>query len=92
MAVAEKKPATAVKADTKTPRQRFVEVGGMRVTKAVKAIRSLKNISVRKSYEYNEADTQKMFAALDNEVTAVKASFKAAMEGKTGATASEFSF
>lgn len=89
MADPKKTPAAAgtAKADatTKTPRQRFLEVGAPRVAKAIKALRALKNISVRKSYEYTDADTSKMFGALDAEMSAVRKTFEAAMAGKTGA-------
>lgn len=85
--------APAAKADTKTPRQRFLEVGAPRVAKVIKALRNLKNISVRKSYEYSEADVTKMFGALDAELSAVRKTFAAAMEGKAGGkTAEDFSF
>lgn len=97
MADPKKTPATGTapvaKADTKTPRQRFLEVGAPRVAKAIKALRNLKNISVRKSYEYSQGDADKMFAALDAELSAVRKTFAAALEGKTGSKAAEdFSF
>lgn len=87
------KKATTKKADAKSPRERFVTIGGNRVSKAIKALRNLKNVSVRKSYEYTAADIDKMFGALRSEMSALESTFKSALEGKSGGKAdSNFTF
>ena len=90
------KPAAAPaekKADKKTPRERFVTVGAARVTKALRAIHNLKNISSRKSYEYTEDDARKMFAAIETEYASVKKAFETALAGgKPSAEKESFKF
>jgi hypothetical protein len=85
------KTAPANKSDTKTPRERFTTVGASRVKKAIKALRNLKPVASRKSYEYSAGDVSKLNAALDKELADVKAVFAAALEGK-GATKEDVGF
>jgi hypothetical protein len=95
MADAKKPAATAgaTKTDTKTPRQRFLEVGANRVGKALKAIRNVRNITNRKSYEYSEAEARKAIAALRSELDGVERMFNEALAGKgTGGEKESFSF
>lgn len=69
------------KVEKKTPRERFVTVGAARVTKALRAVRNLKNVSSRKSYEYTADDVSKMWSALDAEFAGVKKAFEIALAG-----------
>lgn len=86
-------PTTKKSADNKTPRERFLTVGAARVGKAIKAIRNVKNVSVRKSYEYTAADWQKARDVLFNELNAVDAAFQSALAGKTsGPDKTNFTF
>lgn len=83
----------APKTDGKTARERFLTVGASRVGKAIKAIRNLKNISSKKSYEYSAEEWTKARTALANELNSVDATFQAALSGKTSAAKAEtFSF
>jgi hypothetical protein len=82
------KPATAPK-DNKTPRERFKTVGANRVGKTLKALRNLRNVSSRKSYEYTEADVSKMLGAIDNELAALKTVFADALAGKSTSSAKD---
>lgn len=86
-----KKPASAPakKADNKTPRQRFLDVGTKRANKAIKSVRNLNNIANRKSYEYTEAEANKLLSALRSELTKVENTFKAALSGTGGKAAEE---
>jgi len=83
------KPTPETKGDGKTPRDRFLTVGASRVGKAIKAIRNLKNISSKKSYEYSAEEWTKARTALANELNAVDATFQAALSGKTGSADKE---
>ena len=91
-----KKPAPvagAKKVDTKTPRERTLTVGAGRVSRAISAIRGIKNITSRKSYEYTEAEANKVVSTLRAEVDAIDAAYKAALAGKSATAEKEkFSF
>lgn len=78
-------PATAAKADNKTPRERFLSVGANRVGKAIKALRNVKQIANRKTYEYTPAEIEKATRALRAEMEVVEKTFRDAIEGKTTA-------
>ena len=83
------KPAPAKKADNKTPRQRFLDVGTKRANKAIKAVRNCNNIFNRKSYEYSEAEANKLLSAMRNELTKLEATVKAQLSGTAGKPADE---
>jgi hypothetical protein len=90
MAAPTTKPANAApakKTETKSARERMTTVGTKRVSKVLKALRNLQPVANRKSYEYTSADVTKIFSAIDAEVSAVKATFNAALEGKAAAKA-----
>lgn len=86
---ATKPDATKPKGDGKSNRERFLTVGANRVGKAIKALRNLKNISSKKSYEYSSEEWAKARNALTAELNAVDAVFQAALSGKTGEAAKE---
>lgn len=60
--------------NTKT-RDKFVALAETRVTKAIKSIRLVGNLSNRNNYKYTKEDAQKIIKALENEVRAVKQRF-----------------
>lgn len=56
-------------------RDRFVRIAEARTNKIISMIRLLGNCSNKASYEYSEADIQKMFATIDRELKATKQKF-----------------
>lgn len=58
-------------------RERFVELGEARVSKAAQLLRLIGNLSNTSNYEYTAEDAQKIVAALENEMKLLKAKFQA---------------
>lgn len=56
-------------------RKKFVELAEKRVTKALKSIELIGNLSNRSNYDYDEDDYQKIFRALDACVRDMKRRF-----------------
>jgi hypothetical protein len=56
-------------------RDKFVELAVKRVTRAIKDMRLVGNLSNRSAYEYSEDDVKKIVRALQKEVDTVKARF-----------------
>lgn len=56
-------------------RAKFVELAVKRVTRAIKDMRLVGNLSNRSAYEYSEDDVKKIVRALQKEVDTVKARF-----------------
>lgn len=56
-------------------RDKFVELAVKRVTRTIKDMRLVGNLSNRSAYEYNEDDVRKIVRALQKEVETVKARF-----------------
>lgn len=56
-------------------RNKFVELAVKRVTRAIKDMRLVGNLSNRSAYEYGEDDVKKIIRALQKEVDTVKARF-----------------
>lgn len=56
-------------------RKKFIELAEKRVTKALKCIELVGNLSNRSNYEYTEDDYQKIFRALDASVRDMKRRF-----------------
>lgn len=56
-------------------RKKFVELAEKRVTRAIKDIRLIGNLSNRSNYTYTEADVRKIMKALKGELDALKARF-----------------
>jgi hypothetical protein len=69
------------------PRERFVELATKRVTRAIKDLRLVANLSNRRVYSYTEADAKKIVRALQREVDALRARF----QGDDGGDSSIFS-
>jgi transcription elongation GreA/GreB family factor len=58
-------------------RTKFVELAEKRVSKAIKDIRLIGNLSNRSNYSYTEEDVRKIVKALKDEIDALKARFEA---------------
>ncbi len=67
-------------------RQKFVELAEARVTRALRDIRLIGNLSNRSAYTYSDEDVRRIFKALHREFEAAKAKF----DGKAGTRDSEF--
>lgn len=59
-------------------RAKFVKLASMRVSKAMKGIQLIGNLSNRSNYDYTEEDVVKIFKALQDEIAACKRKFEAA--------------
>ena len=59
-------------------RGKFVELASKRVSKALKDIQLIGNLSNRSNYDYTEADVAKIFRALQDELATCKKKFEAA--------------
>jgi transcription elongation GreA/GreB family factor len=57
-------------------RAKFIELANKRVTKAIKDIRLVGNLSNRRAYKYEDADAKKMIRALQRELDVLKARFR----------------
>jgi hypothetical protein len=56
-------------------RQKFVELTEARVTRALRDIRLIGNLSNRSAYSYTDEDIRKIFKALQRELDSAKAKF-----------------
>lgn len=61
---------------TRNARQKFVELANKRVTKAIKDIRLIGNLSNRRAYKYDDADAKKIIRALQHELDVLKTRFR----------------
>lgn len=57
-------------------RQKFIELAEARMTKTLKDIQLIGNLSNRSAYEYTDADIKKIFSTLQQALNASKARFK----------------
>jgi hypothetical protein len=57
-------------------RDRFVKVASYRTNQALKYIRLISNCSNRNNYDYSDAEVNKIFSALDEEIRITKLKFK----------------
>jgi len=57
-------------------RDKFVELAGKRVSKAIKDIRLIANLSNKSNYSYTDEDVRKIIRALDAEVKKLKQRFE----------------
>lgn len=58
-------------------REKFIELAEKRVSRAIKDIRLIGNLSNRSNYSYTQEDVRKIIGALKGEVDALKARFDA---------------
>ena len=77
---AQEKMRAAVDAEC---RERFLRVGAIRVTKAIKALETLRQVANPRSYKFGEEDVGKALAALKKEYEATANAFETALKGKT---------
>lgn len=61
---------------SRNKRVKFVELAEARVEKALKTIRLIGNLANKNNYEYEEADFNKIFAALEAEIRDLKMKLK----------------
>ena len=61
----------------KKSRQRFVELAEKRVTRALKDIKLIGNLSNRTNYSYSDQDVRRITLALNKAVSEMKARFDA---------------
>jgi hypothetical protein len=64
--------------DRKSSRDRFVVLAEKRVTKLIKQIRLLGNLSNKSNYSYTAEDSRKILSAVDSEVRVLRKRFGAA--------------
>lgn len=57
-------------------REKFVELANKRVTKAIKDMRLVGNLSNRRAYKYDGSDAKKIIRALQQELDILKARFR----------------
>lgn len=58
-------------------RTKFVELAEKRVSRAIRDIRLIGNLSNRSNYSYSDGDVRKIMKALRGEIEALKARFEA---------------
>ena len=56
-------------------REKFVNLAEKRVTKAIKNLRLIGNLSNKSNYSYDEKDVKKIIGALDSEIKKLKQKF-----------------
>jgi hypothetical protein len=61
-------------------REKFVRLATKRVSNALKAMQLIGNLANRSNYDYTEADVQKIFKALQEELGASKKKFDMAQK------------
>lgn len=71
-------------------RKRFVELANKRVSKAMKGIQLIGNLSNRSNYDYTPDDVAKIFRALHGELAACKKRFELAMKKQNGEEKMQF--
>ena len=65
-------------------RTKFVELANKRVSRALKAIQLIGNLSNRSSYDFTEEDVSKIFKALEDEMTDCRKRFDRAAKKQGG--------
>ena len=65
-------------------RKRFVELANKRVSKALKSIQLIGNLSNRSNYDFTDEDVTKILRALQDEISACKKRFDLALKKQSG--------
>jgi hypothetical protein len=65
-------------------RDKFVDLATKRVTRALRDLRLIGNLSNRAAYEYSDEDVKKIVRALQRELEAVRSRFSETGSGKGG--------
>ena len=60
----------------RTKRERFLEIAERRTQAVLEKLRVLGNCSNRQAYEYTEADLEKIFGAIDEQIARTRARFE----------------
>ena len=63
-------------------REKFVELAEARVTRAIRDIRLIGNLSNRSAYSYTEDDVRKIFRAIQREFELARAKFGGDSDGR----------
>jgi hypothetical protein len=63
-----------------TDREKFVRLATRRVSNALKAMQLIGNLANRSNYDYTETDGQKIFRALQDELSASRKKFEMAQK------------
>jgi hypothetical protein len=63
-------------------RERFVRLAEARVTKAIKDVRLIANLSNRSNYKYTDEDVREIFGALEREIRGAKEKFSSHKSGQ----------
>lgn len=58
-----------------TKREKFVSIAEKRVSRTIKDIRLIGNLSNKNNYSYDEKDVKKIISALEGEIKTLKARF-----------------
>ena len=67
-------------------REKFVDLAKKRVSKAMKDIQLVGNLSNRSNYDYTEEDVTKIMKALSDEIAACRKKFDVAMKKQSKTT------
>ena len=67
---------------TKNSRDRFVRLAEARVTKAIRALRLVGNLSNKNNYSYQPEDVQKILNALEKELKTLRRRFEQDSSGE----------
>lgn len=67
-------------------RSKFVKLASARVTKALKDIQLIGNLSNRSNYDYTDEDVSKIFKALQDEITSCRRKFEQSRKKASGVT------
>jgi hypothetical protein len=63
-------------------RKKFVDLASKRVSRAMKSIHLIGNLSNRSNYDYTDEDVTKIFRALQEELSSCKKRFEMASKGR----------
>lgn len=65
----------AAKTNKRDKRAKFIELANRRVTRAIREIKLVGNLSNRSNYEYSDEDAKKIVRALQKEIDILKGRF-----------------
>ncbi len=69
--------------DEETPRERFLRLAESRTNRALEAIRTLNNLTNRRTYDWEEQDIRKISKVLRDSVAAFEANFTKPRKGES---------
>ena len=70
---------------SESDRDKFVRLANSRVNKAINAIRLIGNLSNRSNYSYTDADVDKLFRAIQEEMRICRQRFSSGLAGQNDA-------